>query len=120
MATRYSKRQHDGTVEYYDSRAELEAANPPVSMGNVVKGFAGAFNPLFAVIGFLVGGIVALWWVAQMDTWPTWIRFGSVVAAATVVGYLAGKIGNALFMLAVALTGASIVGGIGYLIWRAL
>lgn len=120
MATRYSKRQIDGSFEHYDSREEMEAANPSASFGEVLKIISGSFNPFLAFAGFIVAGVVALWFASDIDQWPTWVRFIGVLFAAAIGGFVSGKFGNLLLMLCVVLFGAGIVCGLGYAVWRLL
>ena len=120
MATRYSKRQIDGSVEYYDTRGEMEAANPSASYGKILRIICSSFNPFLAFAGFIVVGAAALWFVSGLQQWPTWARFAGVIFAASLGGATFGKVGNALLMLAALLLGAGVVFGVGYAVWHLL
>lgn len=120
MATRYSKRQTDGSVEYYDSREEMDAANPSASYGEILKTISSSFNPILAFWGFVIAGAAALWFASSLSEWPTWARFTGVLCAATIGGFISGKFGNALFMLAAALIAVGVVFGLGYAVWHLL
>jgi len=120
MATRYSKRQIDGSVEHYDSREEMEARNPSTSGSEIFEIIATSFNPFLAIVGFIIVGIAALWFASSIGSWPTWLRFIGVLCAAVIGGYVFGKLGNALLMLAIALIGIGIVYVIGTFVWQAL
>lgn len=120
MGTRYSKKQFDGSVEYYDSREEMEAANPTASVKEILADVSRSFNPLFAIVGFVVGGIAALLSFLYLGEWPTWAKFISVFAAASATGYIAGKIGNILFLLFLVTIFVGIFVGVGALIWHLL
>jgi hypothetical protein len=122
MGTRYSKRQADGTVEYYDSREEMEKANQrsEISFRDILIIISGQFNPLLAFFGFLIGGSSSLWFLSSIDTWPTWIRFLTVLASASATGYITGKIGNALFFLVIAISVIAVICGFSALVWHLL
>ena len=122
MGTRYSKRQADGTVEYYDSREEMEKSNQSseTSFRDILIIISSQFNPLLAFFGFLIGGSSTLWLLSNIDTWPTWIRFLTVLASASAIGYITGKIGNALFFLVIAISFIAVIGGLGAFVWHLL
>ena len=123
MATKYSKRQFDGTIEYYDSREEMEAANPQVSTRQLISELSKSFNPLFAVLGFVASGIFAVFALAffnEFSDLATWIKFCTAVSIAVLVGYISGKFGNAIFMLTIALVILGLVGGLVALVWHLL
>jgi lipid-binding SYLF domain-containing protein len=120
MATRYSKRRFDGAIEHYDSLEEMEAANPEIPLSSVAKNILSAFNPFTALIGFVVAGVTAISLLSHQDAWPTWVKFIAVLLSSGVVGWVAGKIGNAFIFLAIAAIGIAAVGSIGALVWRLL
>lgn len=120
MATRFSKRQIDGSIEHYDSREAMEVANPSVSYGEIFKVISTSFNPFLALAGFIIVGAAALWFASSFGEWPTWIRFTGVLCAATIGGFVSGKFGNALLMLAAVLIGSGIAFGLGYAVWHLL
>lgn len=120
MATRYSKRQIDGSVEYYNSRDEMEAANPSASYGEILKIISSSFNPFLAFAGFVITGVAALWFASHIGESPTWVRFIAVLCVALIGGFLSGKFGNALLLLAVLLIGAGIAYSLGYAVWHLL
>lgn len=120
MTTRYSKRQANGVVEYYDSREEMDAANPATSYGDTLRVIASSFNPFLALAGFFVAGTVALWFASGITVWPAWARFTGVLCIALSGGFLFGKFGNALLMLAAVIIGGGIIFCLGYMAWHVL
>lgn len=120
MATRYSKRQLDGTTEHYDSREEMEAANPEISTRQLISEISNSFNPFFAILGFVVSGISAVFtlsFFSEFSSLATWIKFFIAAGMAVLVGYISGKFGNILFILTIALLILGATGGIIALIW---
>ena len=125
MATHYSKRQPDSTVEYYDSKAEMEASNSgPTSWHEAIRHILGtlasSFNPILAVIGFFIGGGLCIWLVSRYQAIETWIRFVSVISGSILMGFICGKFGNIFIMVAASLFGAAVVAGGGFLVWQLL
>lgn len=125
MATRYSKRHPDGSVEYYDSKEEMESANgPPMSWPQVMRHIVGVlasdFNPLWAILGFFVSGVLCFWLISDVQILAKWVRFIAVLLSATAGSYILGRLGNVFFMLIIAFTGVAAAFGVGYLLWKAL
>ena len=116
MATHYSKRQPDGTVEYFDSKAEMEASNSGSTswlevVQHVLGVVASSFNPILAVIGFFIGGALCIWLASRYQAIETWIKFVSVISGSVLTGFISGKFGNIFIMIAATLFGAAVVAG---------
>lgn len=123
MATKYSRRQVDGSVEYYDSREEMLAANPSGSFGETLIGISRIFNPFLAAYGFMAAGVLAVLVLAFSEyfgSWPTWAKFTAALAVAIVCGYLSGKFGHLIIMVSAALFVVGAVVGAGSLAWYLL
>lgn len=125
MAIHYSKRQPDGSVEYYDSKEEMESANNTLmswsqAIRHVVGVLAFDFNPLLAALGFFVGGALCLWLMSDVQLLAKWVRFIAVFLGATISGYILGRLGNVFFMSIAAFLVISAAFGGGYLLWRML
>ena len=124
MATRYSKRKDYDTVEYYDTREEMEAANPQTGLLESAKiifeGVVSSFNPLFAFLAFIISLIVFTRMASQFHDIPVVIKFISVLGISTMMAYIAGKLGNAIVLVIVALLIISAIIGIGSLVWQSV
>jgi hypothetical protein len=110
-------------VEHYDTLEEMKVASPQVpSVSETLFQISKYFNPFFAGLGFLIGVIVMLFVLTREEFagLATWMKFGIAIGASTLLGYLSGKFGNAIFMLTVVLIAASIISLFGYLVWSAL
>jgi len=120
MAIRYSQRQLDGSIEYYDSREEMEAANPTSTWGEILLMIAGDFNPLLAFWGFIVGVIASVMFFSQFELWETWVRFSGVIITSIIVSYISGRIGNIIFIFGIISIIATVIFFAGKLVWNNL
>lgn len=122
MATRYSKRQYDGTLQHYDTLEEMHAANPKESTAKVAKeiihNISSCFNPLFAFWGFLITLVICTFVGAQFNDVAKGIKILFALGASFVVAYLAGKFGNAVVLLAITLCILGVVGLALYGVWQ--
>ena len=98
--------------------------SPPTTWAGVVKHVAGTlasdFNPILAIVGFLVGGVICFWFLADVESIEKWIRFALVLLSAGLGGYVLGRLGNALMILVVTLACVCVLLGVGYFVWRHL
>lgn len=120
MATRYSQSQSDGSIEYYDSREEMENANPTSTLSETLLIITSSFNPLFAFWGGVIGVIASVMFFSQFELWETWVRFSSVIVSSIIIGYISGRIGNLFFILGFVSIICIVIYYIGKLIWYSL
>ncbi|ERJ17496.1 hypothetical protein SSPSH_003708 [Salinisphaera shabanensis E1L3A] len=111
MAKRYSRRRNDGTVEYYDSPEEAQAARR--------NDFYEDIAARFLLAGFLLGGILAY---VSIDVfgfsyWPKAAQFGWVVAGAVGCAAVSAALSKILYKILITLLAIGIVFGIGMLLW---
>ena len=122
MATRYSKRKADGTVEYYDTQEELQAANPPTTTIEALKafthGFSSSFNPFFAFWAFVIAIIVSIYVGAQYPEIAKTVKIVLSLTASSIVAYVTGKFGNFALLVTVALMAIGLVCLIAFGSWK--
>ncbi|MDH1180095.1 hypothetical protein N5C72_18575 [Achromobacter mucicolens] len=114
MGTRYGRRRRDGTYEYHDSEASLEAAKRQESR-QTRAGF-------FGFVGLVAGGWLAylgLQYAGAAD-WPKWTRFVGVLVGAGFGATLFFKLAEVVWKLLVGLLVIVILVAIGAFIWRAV
>lgn len=113
MASRYSRRRDDGIVEYSDSLADLEAST--------VREGEAAVRGSFALIGLLLGAVVTYGLLKHYaQDWPKVIRFIALLAGACSSALVFARVAIALRMMIRIALAVSILGGIGYLVWKVL
>lgn len=110
MATRYGRRMADGTYEYHDSRASLDAARERSSdRAN-----------LFGLIGLLTGGVFFYFLTLKWGSdWPKWLRFGMVIGGAGLLAYVLSKFADWIWNVLSVLLLLGVTLGVGKLIWQA-
>lgn len=114
MATRYGRRRRDGTYEYHDSEASLQAAKRQEGR-EARAGF-------FGFVGLLIGGWLAylgLQYIGAAD-WPKWTRFVGVLVGAGVCATLFFKLAEVVWKLFVALLAIVLLLAIGLFLWKSV
>ena len=113
MAKRFSRMRDDGIVETSDSLSELAAS--------AVRESDAAARSTFALIGLFLGGIVTYVLVNHYaPDWPKVMRFSMLLVGACSSAFIFSRLALALRMVVGIAVGVSILGGIGYLVWKAL
>jgi len=76
MGQRFSWRRDDGTIEYYDTKEEVDAARSAEFFEHLAS--------FFALAGFVIGGLLTYMGMQFFGgtDWPKLVRFSVVVAAA--------------------------------------
>lgn len=112
MGTRYGRRAHDGTTEYYDSKEELVVAADREVLARMAN--------FFTVVGLLVGGLVAYYFLHRNGAmaWPKPVRVLVIVGSAASSALLLRTIGRYLFMLAAVLFLVGLSFTIGRWLWH--
>ena len=113
MGRRYSRRRGDGIVEYSESLEDL--AN------SAVREREEGLRATFGLVGFLLGAILTYGLLKEYTSaWPKAVRFIALLVGASSSAFVFARLAVALrMMLSIAIT-ASILGGLGYLLWRLL
>ncbi|MCW5322251.1 hypothetical protein D5039_14150 [Verminephrobacter aporrectodeae subsp. tuberculatae] len=109
MGTRFSRRAADGTVEHYDDKEALEAAQKKERSG------------WYGFFGLLIGGVLTYYALSRFGAdWPKWLRFGLVVVGSGGMAYVLTKLGDVILFLFFAFVMLCILFGIGAAIWESM
>ena len=108
MTTQFSKKRSDGTVEHYESREEMEAAD----LQSIVS--------TLTFISFFVGGIIAHFALKSfgLSDIPTWIKFTAVSVASIASSLIVWKFGKILVAAFYLLFSVLILCVVGSIIWQ--
>ena len=113
MARRYSRRRVDGIVEYSESLEEIEAS--------AAREDEESLRGRWALIGLLPGAVATYGLVKlHAPDWPKIIRFIVVFVGACSSAFIFARLAVALRMVFAIAIAMGILGGIGYLVWKAL
>lgn len=113
MATRYGRRIADGTYEYHDSRASLDAARERESRSDRAG--------LFGLIGFLIGGLLTYFFVHKWSVdWPKWLHFGLVIGGAGISAYILAWLAEWIWDAVRILLLLGLLYGLGHFLWQAI
>jgi len=114
MGTRYGRRRRDGTYEYHDSEASLQAAKRREGR-ETRAGF-------FGLVGLVIGGWLTYLGLQYIGTaeWPKWTRFVGILVGAAVGATLLFKLAEVVWKLFVALLAIVVILTIGLFLWNAI
>ncbi|CAB3727467.1 hypothetical protein [Trinickia soli] len=112
MGTRYGRRAHDGTTEYYDSKKELVAAADREVLARMAN--------FFTVIGLVAGGVISYHFLHHSSAvaWPKLARALVIAGSSVGAALLLRTVGKYLFMLTVVLLLGSLLLVVGRWLWH--
>ncbi|CAN0639458.1 hypothetical protein [Burkholderia cepacia] len=112
MGTRYGRRAHDGTTEYYDSKKELVAAADREMLARMAN--------FFTVVGLLAGGGAAYYFLhhGSAAAWPKLVRAFIIVGSSVGSALVLRVIGRYLLLLVGMLFLAGLLVTVGRWLWH--
>ena len=113
MSTRYGRKAADGTTEYYDSKAQLLAAEEQES-NNRTRWW-------FALFGLVIGGVLTTSILNKyVADWPKLIRFALVILGGGLGAFTLFRSALLILGLIGICIALAVVVGIGAIIWHAI